>query len=317
VAHVGTRGSRLARAQTAWVIERLRAVAPDRRWLEVLISTAGDQSSSLALGTGVFVKEIEQALLEGAIDVAVHSLKDLPTDPTPGLTIAAVPVRADPRDCIVGGRLQELPDGARVGTGSPRRASQLRRLRPGLDVVAIRGNVPTRVDKVRSGQLEAVMVAAAGLGRLGIPADDFLDPEVVLPAPGQGALAVQCREDDDLASLVAALDDAPTRSATTAERAVLARLGGGCMLPVATYARQEAGVLVVEAAVTSEDGGRQVRARATGDPADAAALGAGVAERLADLGAMDLLPEISGAREITGARGAPRGAGQENGPPPA
>jgi len=120
VAHVGTRGSRLARAQTAWVIERLRAVAPDRRWLEVLISTAGDQSSSLALGTGVFVKEIEQALLEGAIDVAVHSLKDLPTDPTPGLTIAAVPVRADPRDCIVGGRLQELPDGARVGTGSPR-----------------------------------------------------------------------------------------------------------------------------------------------------------------------------------------------------
>jgi hydroxymethylbilane synthase len=300
MAHVGTRGSRLARAQTAWVIERLRAAAPDRRWLEVLISTAGDQSASagppVALGTGVFVKEIEQALLEGAIDVAVHSLKDLPTDPTPGLTIAAIPERADPRDSLVGARLDDLPDGARVGTGSPRRGAQLRRLRPGLDVVAIRGNVPTRVDKVRSGQVEAVMLAAAGLGRLGIPADDFFDPEVVLPAPGQGALAIQSREDDDLASLVAALDHPPTRSATTAERAVLASLGGGCMLPVATYARHEGGVLVVEAAVTSDDGTRQVRARASGQPSEAAALGAGVAERLADLGALELLQDSTGAR---------------------
>ena len=134
MAHVGTRGSRLARAQTAWVIERLRAAIPERRWLEVLISTTGDQNGAVALGTGVFVKEIEQALLDGAVDVAVHSLKDLPTDPTPGLTIAAIPQRADPRDCLVGGRLEDLPDGARVGTGSPRRAAQLRRLRPGLQV---------------------------------------------------------------------------------------------------------------------------------------------------------------------------------------
>jgi hydroxymethylbilane synthase len=303
MAHVGTRGSRLARAQTAWVIERLRDAVPDRRWLEVLISTAGDQSATVALGTGVFVKEIEQALLEGAIDVAVHSLKDLPTDPTPGLTIAAVPERADPRDSLVGGRLDDLPDGARVGTGSPRRGAQLRRLRPGLDVVAIRGNVPTRVDKVRTGQVEAVMVAAAGLGRLGIPADDFFDPEVILPAPGQGALAIQSREDDELASLVAALDHPPTRSATTAERAVLASLGGGCMLPIATYARHEGGVLVVEAAVTSEDGTRQVRARASGEPSEAASLGAGVAERLADLGAMELL------QDTTDTRGARQGAG--------
>jgi hydroxymethylbilane synthase len=273
----------------------LRVAVPDRRWLEVLISTSGDQSASIALGTGVFVKEIEQALLEGAIDVAVHSLKDLPTDPTPGLTIAAVPERADPRDSLVGGRLDDLPDGARVGTGSPRRGAQLRRLRPGLDVVAIRGNVPTRVDKVRSGQVEAVMLAAAGLGRLGIPADYFFDPDVVLPAPGQGALAIQTREDDELASLVAALDHAPTRGATTAERAVLASLGGGCMLPVATYARQEGGVLVVEAAVTAEDGTRQVRARASGEPSEAAALGAGVAKRLADLGAMELLQEAAEA----------------------
>src|ERR1700730_3996116 len=291
MAHVGTRGSRLARAQTAWVIERLRDAVPDRRWLEVLISTAGDQSASLALGTGVFVKEIEQALLEGAIDVAVHSLKDLPTDPTPGLTIAAVPERADPRDSLVGGRLDDLPDGARVGTGSPRRGAQLRRLRPGLDVVPIRGNVPTRVDKVRTGQVEAVMVAAAGLGRLGIPADDFFDPEVILPAPGQGALAIQSREDDELASLVAALDHTPTRSATPAERAVLASLGGGCMLPIATYARHEGGIRVVESAVPSDDGTRQVRARASGEPSEAASLGAAVATRLADLGAMELLQE--------------------------
>jgi len=293
MAYIGTRGSRLARAQTAWVIERLRAAIPDRRWLEVLISTIGDQNGSVALGTGVFVKEIEQALLGGAVDIAVHSLKDLPTDPTPGLTVAAIPQRADPRDCLVGGRLEDLPDGARVGTGSPRRAAQLRRLRPGLQVVAIRGNVPTRVDKVRSGQVEAVMVAAAGLGRLGMRADDFFDPEVVLPAPGQGALAIQARAGDDLVSLVAAIDHPPTRSATTAERAVLASLGGGCMLPVATYARHEGGVLVVEAAVTSDDGTRQVRARASGDPAEAAALGAGLAERLADLGAMDLLRKIT------------------------
>jgi hydroxymethylbilane synthase len=313
MAHVGTRGSRLARAQTAWVIGRLKAAAPDQRWLEVLISTTGDQSASIALGTGVFVKEIEQALLEGAIDVAVHSLKDLPTDPTPGLTIAAIPERADPRDALVGGGLDDLPDGARVGTGSPRRGAQLRRLRPGLDVVAIRGNVPTRVDKVRTGQVEAVMVAAAGLGRLGIPADYFFDPDVVLPAPGQGALAIQTREDDELASLVAALDHPPTRSATTAERLVLASLGGGCMLPVATYARQEGGVLVVEAAVTSDDGTRQVRARASGEPSEAAALGAGVAERLADLGAMELLQEAAEAplkaSDKTDARGAPQGAG--------
>src|SRR5207237_7024696 len=225
MAQVGTRGSRLARAQTAWVIERLRAAIPDRRWLEVLISTTGDQNGSVALGTGVFVKEIEQALLDGAVDIAVHSLKDLPTEPTPGLTIAAIPERADPRDSLVGGRLDDLPDGARVGTGSPRRASQLRRLRPGLQVLAIRGNVPTRVDKVRSGQVEAGMVAAAGLERLGIPAGDLLDPEVVLPAPGQGALAIHARAGDHLASLVAALDPPPTHSATAPRRAVRAALG--------------------------------------------------------------------------------------------
>jgi hydroxymethylbilane synthase len=295
MANVGTRGSRLARVQTAWVIDQLRVALPDQRWLEVLISTAGDQNPSLPLGTGVFVKEIERALLDGAIDIAIHSLKDLPTDPTPGLTIAAIPERADPRDALVGVPLADLVDRARVGTGSPRRAAQLRRLRPGIEIVALRGNVPSRVEKVRSGQVASVMVAAAGLARLGIPCDDLLDPEVILPAPGQGALAIQAREGDDLvAALVAALDHSPTHTAVTAERSVLRGLGGGCMLPVATYGRHDGGVLVVEGAVTSEDGSRQVRARASGDPATAEELGAGVARRLADLGAMDLLENVAG-----------------------
>src|SRR5260370_26334545 len=183
MAHVGSGGSRLARAKTAWVIERLGAAIPDRRWLEVLISTTGDQNGSVALGTGVFVKEIEQALLDGAVDVAVHSLKDLPTDPTPGLTIAAIPQRADPRDCLVGGRLEDLPDGARVGTGSPRRASPLRRLRPGLQGVSIPGNVPTRVDKVRSGQVEAGVRPGGGPGGPGKPPHLRLSARGGLAAP--------------------------------------------------------------------------------------------------------------------------------------
>lgn len=298
VTAVGTRASRLARAQTAWVLYRLRAAVPDRRWVEVLISTAGDQGHVGALGTGVFVKEIEQALLDGGIDLAVHSLKDVPTDPVPGLTIAAVPERADPRDALVGAELRALPAGARVGTGSPRRAAQLLRIRSDLEVVPIRGNVPTRVERVRSGQVAAVVLAAAGLERLGIPADDFFDPEELLPAPGQGALAIQVRERDaDLGPLVAALDHPPTRSAVTAERAILRGLGGGCMLPVATYARHTGGVLVVEGAVTSADGTRQARARAEGEPSMAMALGAAVAEQLMDLGALQLLEQGTVARQ--------------------
>src|SRR5438105_6391338 len=148
VARVGTRGSSLARAQTAWVVERLRALAPDRDWEPVVVTTTGDAGAAVSLGTGVFVKELQQALLEGTVDLAVHSLKDLPTDPVPGLTIAAIPQRADPREALVGAPLGGLPAGGRGGTGSPRRSAQLRRLRPDLEVVPIRGNVPTRIDRV-------------------------------------------------------------------------------------------------------------------------------------------------------------------------
>jgi len=307
VARVGTRGSRLARAQTAWVVERLRALAPDRDWETVVVTTTGDTSAAAPRGTGVFVKELQQALLEGTIDLAVHSLKDLPTDPVPGLTIAAIPQRADPREALVGARLGGLGAGARVGTGSPRRSAQLRRLRPDLEVAPIRGNVPTRIDKVHRGELDAVMLAAAGLGRLGIAADWLFDPEVVLPAPGQGALGIEAREGSFDTGLLAALDDPATRAAVVGERAVLRELGGGCMLPVATYGRLRGGLpgglpgglaggtLVVEGSVTSPDGARQAWARAEGDPAYPADLGARVAKELVVLGALEILDETGRA----------------------
>ncbi|HEU5002721.1 MAG TPA: hydroxymethylbilane synthase [Actinomycetota bacterium] len=287
---IGTRGSQLARVQTGWVLDRLAAAHPDAAWDLQTIATTGDRNHEAPLGTGVFVKEIQQALLDGRIDLAVHSLKDLPTDPTPGLVVAAVPTRADPRDALVGSTLGALAAGSRVGTGSPRREAQLRRLRPDLDVVAIRGNVPTRVEKARRGEVHAVLLAAAGLARLGIEPDEVLAATDILPAPGQGALALECRDDDAaLHALLRALDEPATRSAVTAERTVLRALGGGCLLPVATYGQIADGVLVVEAAVTSADGRLQARARAAGDPGRPDAVGGEVARQLIDLGALDLL----------------------------
>lgn len=283
---VGTRGSALARAQTAWVIDRLG----DATCQTVTITTGGDQGAGAPLGTGVFVKEIQQALLEGRIDVAVHSLKDLPTDPTPGLVIAAIPPRADAREALVGARLADLSAGYTVGTGSPRRVALLRRARPDLVVVPVRGNVPTRIDKARAGEVSAVMLAAAGLERLGLEADDLLDIGTFLPAPGQGALAIEVRENDEpTRALVAELEDYTTRASVTAERATLRALGGGCMLPVAAHGRVVGGMLVLDATVTSADGRRQVRASGQGSLGAAEAVGAGAGRRLLDLGALELL----------------------------
>ena len=287
---VGTRGSQLARAQTGWIIQRLARQHPGLSPLTVAIATTGDHSASAPLGTGVFVKEIQQALLDHRIDMAVHSLKDLPTEPAPGLVIAAIPERADPRDALVGSRLDALGPGAVVGTGSPRRAAQLRRLRPDLGIVAVRGNISTRIERARAGEVAAVMLAAAGLQRLGIAAEEVLSAADVLPAPGQGALAAEIREDDQtLADLLASLEDAATRTAVVAERAVLRALGGGCLLPVAAYGRIEGHLLVLEASVTAADGSSQVRARAQGDPGLPGDLGAQVARSLVDQGALDLL----------------------------
>lgn len=272
---VGTRASTLALTQTGVIATQL-AASPGLTVELVHITTDGDRlTGSLATlgGTGVFVTTLRDALLSGRCDVAVHSLKDLPTGPSEGLVIAAVPERADPRDALCardGLTLAELPLGARVGTGSPRRAAQLHALRPDLDVVDIRGNVDTRLRRVAPGDLDAVVLAAAGLARLGRldAATDLLDPAVMSPAPGQGALAVEAREADvglgtgprsPLGRALAALDHAPSRLAVTAERALLARLEAGCAAPVGVHARIVGSLLALDAVVCRPDGTAQLR----------------------------------------------------------
>jgi hydroxymethylbilane synthase len=289
---VGTRGSRLALAQTGWVVDRLRSLTPEAvAWETRVITTSGDRTTGPLTGDGAFVKEIQRALAAGEIDLAVHSLKDLPTDPVEGLVVAAVPERADPHDALVGRRLDALAPGARVGTGSPRRSAQLLHARPGTVVVPIRGNVPTRVEAARTGTLDAVVLAAAGLGRLGMAPDDLLPADVMLPAPGQGALALETRADDaHLRALLAAVHDEPSAAAVVAERALLRSLGGGCLLPVGALAvPQPDGTLVLTACATSADGAEQVRASGRGPLAGATALGEEVGAGLAAQGALELL----------------------------
>jgi hydroxymethylbilane synthase len=295
---LGTRASLLALTQSRWVAERL-SDALGREVELVEVTTTGDRDEApLAQlgGTGVFVSALREALLDGRIDVAVHSLKDLPTGPAAGLALAAVPLREDPRDVVVardGLTLGELPVGSRVGTGSPRRAAQLHALGLGLEIVDIRGNVDTRIRKVREGAYDAVLLARAGLARIGRleEATEVLDPLLMLPAPGQGALAVETRE-DDFATEVAALDDARTRAAVTAERAVLATLEGGCAAPVGALAEVAEGEhdeeLWVRAVALSPDGTLAVRMSATGDPADAAGVGSRLASDMLGEGAAQL-----------------------------
>ncbi len=293
---MGTRASVLATTQSRWVGDRLSA-ALGREVALVEITTEGDRDGQpLAQlgGTGVFVSALREALLDGRIDVAVHSLKDLPTTPAPGIVLAAVPLREDPRDVVVardGLTLGELPAGSRVGTGSPRRAAQLHALGLGLEITEIRGNVDTRIRKVREGAYDAVVLARAGLARIGRldEATEVLDPLLMLPAPGQGALAVETREGDDLTHDVAVLDDPRSRAAVTAERRVLATLEGGCAAPIGVLAEVvegEAGEeLWVRAAALSPDGTLAVRMSATGDPADAAGVGDRLGEQMLDEGA--------------------------------
>ncbi|WP_448610321.1 hydroxymethylbilane synthase [Geodermatophilus sp. URMC 60] len=298
---LGTRASQLATTQSQAVADAITAASgvPVRL---VHISTEGDRSSAAIAqlgGTGVFVTAIRQALLEGTVDVAVHSYKDLPTLPEPGLTIAAVPPREDPRDALVardGLTLGELPPGAKVGTGAPRRVAQLRALGLGLEVVPIRGNVDTRMARVVPGDLDAVVLARAGLARLGrlSAVTETLDPLQVLPAPAQGALAVECRSDDERTrQLLAALDDAGTRACVVAERTTLAALEAGCSAPVAAYAELAEGEdgpeLFLRASVTALDGSDGVRGSTTGPPAEAERLGRELAAELLDRGAAVLM----------------------------
>ncbi len=298
---LGTRRSALALAQSRTVADAV--TARTGRPVELVeVTTYGDSTPDAIAtlgGTGVFVTALRDRLLDGDVDVAVHSLKDLPTTRVPELVVAAVPPREDPRDVLVasdGRRLPDLPPGARVGTGSPRRAAQLRALGGGLDVVPVRGNVDTRVGKVAAGELDGVVLARAGLARLGRldAVTEVLSPETMLPAPGQGALAVECRTSDgSLRSLLAPLDDDATRAAVTAERALLSAVEAGCTAPVGALACSVANTLQLRAVVASTDGARILRMSATGRLDEAETTGRRLAADLLAAGAADLLVESS------------------------
>lgn len=301
---IGTRGSQLATTQTGMVQASLQ-----QRWSSAvdvqlqIISTRGDvdrQSLKLIGGQGIFTREIERALLEGAIDLAVHSLKDLPTETDGRLELVAIPAREDVRDVLVsqtGGDIDSLPQGARVGTGSARRQSQLAALRPDLRFVDLRGNVGTRLRKVHDGEADAVVLAAAGLHRLGLndQISCYLDPMTMLPAPGQGALGLQMRTDaDDKHDFVRALDDSWTHAAIVAERAFLASLGGGCRAPIAAWARQQGQLLIIDGIVLRPDGTDACRAQRSGAPADAAQLGSELGDDVKAAGAAAIVADYSG-----------------------
>ena len=293
---IGSRGSQLALWQANWVKQRLEALGETCR-IEI-IKTTGDKITDVPLaqvGTkGLFTKESEEALLDGRIDLAVHSLKDLPTELPDGLLISAIPSREDPRDALVGAPLAELATGAKVGTSSLRRVAQLRAARPDLAIESVRGNVDTRLRKLGEGQYDALVMAAAGLRRLGWEARiaECLPVEVMCPAVGQGALAIETREEGDAARSCARLDDAGARVCVEAERAVLATLGGGCQVPIGAYARITGDRLDLVAIVASPDGARLIRKNAAGPPAARVRIGEELGRRLLDAGAREILEEV-------------------------
>ena len=300
---IGTRGSRLATTQT----EMVRA-ALEKRWGDAIdvrleiISTRGDvdqQSLRLIGGQGIFTREIERTVLDGTVDLAVHSLKDLPTETDDDLMLAAIPPREDVRDVLVtrdGGGLEQLPEGARVGTGSARRQSQLAMQRPDLQFFDLRGNVDTRLRKVHDGAADAVVLAAAGLHRLGLQdrISQYLDPLTILPSPGQGALGLQMRADAvEKQRFVAALDDATTHASVTAERSFLAALGGGCRAPIAAWARTADEVLLMDGVVLRTDGTDACRASRTGSLEDADRLGGELGDDIKAKGATAILADYT------------------------
>jgi hydroxymethylbilane synthase len=299
---LGTRRSALATTQSIWVADRLRALGHEVELVE--ITTAGDRDRTTPLaslgGTGVFVSALRDALRDGTVDLAVHSLKDLPTTSEDDLLVAGIPQREDPRDALVardGLTLGELPAGSTVGTGSPRRRAQLEALGLGLELRELRGNVDTRLAKVTDGELDAVVLAQAGLARLARTSvvTEVLDPIQMLPAPGQGALAIEVRAADTATrDAVAALDDAETRACVTAERAVLAELEAGCSAPIGALAEivlgDDGDELSLRAVVASPDGTGELRRSATGLPADAERVGRALARLLIEDGAADLAP---------------------------
>ena len=302
---IGSRGSILARWQAEFVRKQLFQVAGVEAEI-IIIKTSGDKLQQAPLtqigGKGIFIKELEEALLEETVDLAVHSVKDVPTE-TPGrLFFPAVCRRDDVRDCLVsskGTTLGNLKQGARVGTSSLRRQAQLRHHRRDLDIRELRGNVDTRLRKVESGEYDAIVLSKAGLDRLGWSQKitEALSPEISLPAVGQGAIAIESRvKDAEAADILGKLDDAETRTAVIAERALLSALHGGCQVPLGAWARIERGELVMDAVVCSVDGVQYVRQRATAPPDQAAQLGEHMAKLLVEGGARGILEEVQRSR---------------------
>lgn len=293
---IASRGSQLALWQARWVQQQLAQAGEPSR-IEV-IQTTGDKITGVALarvGTkGLFTKEIEEALLDGRADLAVHSLKDLPTELPDGLVLAGVPAREDPRDAVVGRRLADLARGATVGTSSLRRAAQIRQTRPDLVIESVRGNVDTRLRKLDEGRYGAVVLAAAGLTRLGWSdrITELLTPDVMCPAVGQGALAIETRGAGEGFDAGRALEDSDTRAAITAERNVLAALGGGCQVPIGAYATVAQGRLRIQAVVVSPDGVEVVRGRSEGVVSDAEHIGRALGGELLERGARKILDAV-------------------------
>ncbi len=296
---LGTRASALARQQSRQVADLLTSGRPGLEVELVPVTTQGDRELTKPLpeigGKGLFTQELEQALREGSIDLAVHSLKDLPIDDSPGLTIGAMPTRADARDALISRhklRLADLPPNPRIGTSSLRRQAQILLARPDAQVVPLRGNVDTRLSKAMTEKYDAIVLALAGLDRLGLldRATQVLDYEVMLPAPGQGALAVQCRADDnEILAILAEIHDPNTWAAVTAERAFLRELGGGCRAPVAAYAEVKGLNLWLKGLVAPADGSRAIRVAMKGLISDPEGLGEMLAEKALALGAGKIL----------------------------
>ena len=300
---VGSRGSRLALRQTELVLMELQRRFPGRRFQVQEVRTTGDRRPDASLaaigGQGVFVKELETALRSRRVDLAVHSLKDVPSELGSSLVLAAITEREDVRDAVVSRgrlRLTDLPSGSRAGTGSLRRTVQVKALRPDLQVVDLRGNVDTRLRKVEEGQVDAAILAAAGLARLGYleRAAEILDTGAMLPAVGQGALTLECRADDaEVLQMAAALDHRETRLATAAERAFLGRLGGGCRLPIAALGIVEGNSLRLCGLIADPQGQRVLRGETSGPASEAEAVGTELAEQLLAQGAGDLIAEAA------------------------
>ncbi|MBW6469532.1 MAG: hydroxymethylbilane synthase [Coriobacteriia bacterium] len=308
---IGTRGSKLALWQSNYIKDRLEEITGLPVEL-MIIKTTGDKILDVPLakvgGKGLFTKEIEVELLAGTVDLAVHSMKDVPTELPEGCIMAATPERVDPRDVIVSGAgydLDSLPDGARLGTSSLRRRSQVLALRPDLDIVDVRGNLDTRMRKAEEGEVDAVILAAAGITRMGW-ADritHYISPDQMVPAVGQGAIGVEIREDDPfMADVCEELTHADTFACVLAERVVMRQLEGGCQVPIGAYARFEDGMLVMDAVVGSVDGKTILRHRLDGPAGHPAMLGMRMVDALLAMGASEILEQIRGAADAAGGR---------------